>query len=333
MLAILLAYFINPLVTYLENKLTFSRGVTTFIVISLLSTIIISLLTFIFIEFIQGTTYLAEKLPAHFQVFMRFIESFLHSKIIPMYENALSFIQSLNQSQQTMIDEYLHNMTAYIASTGADMLRDLLLKLPTLLSMIPYSLTIVILIIIATFLITNDWYRLKEILRSLLPKRSTHTLQNIVGYLEKSLFGFFKAQFSLIFITGCLIFSGLLLLRIDHALTISILIALIDLLPFIGTGTVFIPWIGYLFLIGDYSLTIHLTLLYMLILITRQILEPKILATNIGVTPLAALFTLFISIQIWGVLPGIIISPFLLILTNALYQAGVMGQIWKFVKG
>src|SRR5690625_7322054 len=124
-------------------------------------------------------------IPDQFQVYIIFIEIFLHSKIIPMYENALSFIQSLNQSQQTMIDEYLHNMTAYIASTGADMLRDLLLKLPTLLSMIPYSLTIVILIIIATFLITNDWYRLKEILRSLLPKRSTHTLQNIVGYLEK----------------------------------------------------------------------------------------------------------------------------------------------------
>src|SRR5690625_7405076 len=84
---------------------------------------------------------------------------------------------------------------------------------------------------------------------------------------------------------------------------------MVDLLPFIGTGTVFIPWVGYLFLIGHYSLTIHLTLLYMFILVTRQILEPKILATSIGVTPLAALFTLFISIQIWGVLPGIIISP------------------------
>src|SRR5690625_6960532 len=97
---------------------------------------------------------------------------------------------------------------AHIASTGADLLRDLRLKLPTLLSMIPYSLTIVILILIATFLITNDWYRLKEKVRSFLPNRSTHTLQNIVGYLEKSLFGFFKAQFILIFITGCLIFIG-----------------------------------------------------------------------------------------------------------------------------
>src|SRR5690625_5570776 len=94
---------------------------------------------------------LSKKLPTHFQLIMIFNESFIHSKKIPMYKNALSFIQSLNQSQQTMIDEYLHNMTAYIASTGADMLRDLLLKLPTLLSMIPYSLTIVILIIIATF--------------------------------------------------------------------------------------------------------------------------------------------------------------------------------------
>src|SRR5690625_7596179 len=99
-----------------------------------------------------------------------------------------------------MIDEYLYNMIAYIASTCADLLRDLLLKVPTLLSMILYSLAIVILILIATFLITNDWYRLKEKVRSFLPNRSTHTLQNIVGYLEKSLFGFYKAQFIFIFI-------------------------------------------------------------------------------------------------------------------------------------
>src|SRR5690625_7924784 len=106
--------------------------------------------------------------------------------------------------------------------------------------MIPYSLTIVILILIATFLITNDWYRLKEKVRSLLPKRSTHTLQNIVGYLEKSLFGFFKAQFSLIFITGCLIFSGLLLLRFIHALTISFLIPFIYFFSFFEPELYFI---------------------------------------------------------------------------------------------
>src|SRR5690625_6260988 len=116
-------------------------------------------------------------IPDQFQVYIIFIEIFLHSKIIPMYENALSFIQSLNQSQQTMIDEYLHNMTTYIASTGADMLRDLLLQVPTLLSMIPYSLTTVILIIIVTFLITYDWYPLNAILRSLIPKRSSSKLQ------------------------------------------------------------------------------------------------------------------------------------------------------------
>src|SRR5690625_5933309 len=72
-LAILLAYFINPLVTYVENKLTISRMVTTFIVIGVLSTLFISLLIFIFIEFIQGTAYLSEKLLSNFHVFFIFI--------------------------------------------------------------------------------------------------------------------------------------------------------------------------------------------------------------------------------------------------------------------
>src|SRR5690625_7935512 len=119
-------------------------------------------------------------IPDQFQVYIIFIEIFLHSKIIPMYENALSFIQSLNQSQQTMIDEYLHNMTAYIASTGADMLRDLLLKLPTLLSMIPYSLTFVFLILFATFLFPINCIQLKKILDTYLLNRITQTLQQSV---------------------------------------------------------------------------------------------------------------------------------------------------------
>src|SRR5690625_7723950 len=77
-LAILLAYFINPLVTYVENKLTISRMVTTFIVIGELSTLFVSLLIFIFIEFIHRTAYLADKLSAHFHLCMRFIESFFY---------------------------------------------------------------------------------------------------------------------------------------------------------------------------------------------------------------------------------------------------------------
>src|SRR5690625_5531384 len=115
-----------------------------------------------------------------------------------------------------------------------ELLLKLLISVTSLISMITILITIVNLIQFATFLITNDWYRLKEKVRSFLPNRSTHTLQNIVGYLEKSQFGFFKAQFIIIFITGCLIFIGLLLLNIEHALMISILIIKIALLHIIG---------------------------------------------------------------------------------------------------
>src|SRR5699024_11493170 len=65
--------------------------------------------------------------------------------------------------------------------------------------------------------------------------------------LKKALSGFFKAQLILITITAGSIYIGLLIVGIDHALTIALLAAGVDLLPYIGTGIIFIPWIIYLF--------------------------------------------------------------------------------------
>src|SRR5699024_6773123 len=115
----------------------------------------------------------------------------------------------------------------------------------------------------------------------------------------KSLFGYIKAQCILIAISAFISLVGLLFLGMNHAFTITLIIAFVDLLPIIGTGIIFIPWIGYLFFSGDYSLTIGLTFIYMAIILIRQILEPKILSVNVGVSPLIALLTLFISVQWW----------------------------------
>src|SRR5690625_6811556 len=82
-------------------------------------------------------------------------------------------------------------------------------------------------------------------------------------------------------ISSCIILLGLFILKIEHALTIALLIGFVDVLPLIGTGLVFIPWIGYLFITNDYFLTIGLSLIYMVVVISRQFIEPKILSAHI----------------------------------------------------
>src|SRR5690625_1805820 len=98
----------------------------------------------------------------------------------------------------------------------------------------------------------------------------------------------------------------------------STLCVFIDIFQFIMKILIFIPCIGYLFITNDYFLTIGLSIIYMVVVILRQFIEPKILSAHIGINPLLALIILFFSIQFWGI-GGILFTPILLILISALF--------------
>lgn len=332
LIALLFSFVLHPFVTYLEERLKFPRIFATIFIVCL-GFILVSGLTFVIItEVIQGTTYLAVKIPDHFQTFVSQFELFLTNKVTPVYEQLSLLFKSLNSSQQLTIQENIQLFTSQLATSGTLFFKNILLKVPAILSMVPYSVTMIIFIVIATILITNDWILLKQLASKFVPMRLKEMSKHIFVHFEKSLFGYIKAQCILIAISALITLVGLLLLDINHAFTITLIIAFVDLLPLIGTGIIFIPWIGYLFFSGDYSLTIGLTFIYMTIILVRQILEPKILSVNIGVSPLIALLTLFISIQWWGV-TGILITPLILVVINTCYRAGVLKNIWYYVKG
>lgn len=332
LLALLFSYVMNPVVTYLERKLKLPRIFATFIVVCSLFVFISGLSFLMLVELIDSTNDLAVKIPVYFETFLMYIDELVKNKIIPLYQRFTSFIHTLNETQQYTINDQIEQLIKQITTSGTALLSNLLIKIPALLTMIPYSISMSIFTMIATFLITNDWYALRLISQKAIPKQLKYTSRNLLTHFGKAFTGFFKAQFILIFISASITTIGLLFLQVDHALTIGLLIALVDLLPLLGTGIVFIPWIGYLFLMANYPLTIGLTILYMIIIISRQVLEPKIIAVNIGIHPLVALLTLFVSMQFWGI-TGIIIAPFLLVLTNACYKSGLVWQVWHFIKG
>src|SRR5690606_4485163 len=117
-----------------------------------------------------------------------------------------------------------------------------------------------------------------------------------------------------------------------YAITIGLLTGLVELLPYLGTGTVFVPWIIYLFFKGNFDLVIGLSILYGLIVIFRHIIEPKGFADSVGLDPLLTLVALFVGLRLFGFL-GLIIGPVSLVVINALIRAGVFMDIWKYIKG
>ncbi|HIS27838.1 MAG TPA: sporulation integral membrane protein YtvI [Candidatus Avamphibacillus intestinigallinarum] len=330
-IAIIFAFFLHPIVTWFEKIFKMPRGLSAFTTLFLLFGIICSVFIILTLEIVEGSFYLAHLLPEKLMILTDFFTSYFETHLIPIYEKLLHYFNMLSDTHKENILSYAITIFSNISSHIGQVIQSFLLQIPTIIGLIPSSITMVVFITLGCFFILADWYRLKKYAFSIIPNSFILEIRNILHHLKKAFGGFIKAQFMLIFITGLMIFTGLWILQVEHAFTIALLATCIDLLPYIGTGIIFIPWILYLFITGNYTLTIGLAVLYTILIIVRQIIEPKILSSNIGIDPLIMLIILFISLQIWSVL-GLLVAPLIVICLYALYHAGVFHQLIHFIK-
>jgi sporulation integral membrane protein YtvI len=166
--------------------------------------------------------------------------------------------------------------------------------------------------------------------RKIAKEKTPKTFKAIFNFLRenviKGILSYAKAQLILISITFVIIFISLLVLDVKNAFSISLLAAVFDLLPLLGVSTIFIPWLIYLFIVGDTTLALWLSGLYLVILVTRQVLEPKITGQSLGVSAFTMLSFMIISLSLFGII-GLIISPILVITIKALMDQGYL-KLW-----
>lgn len=330
--AFLIAYFMNPLVHYFEHKIKFPRYIAVLISISLVLTIISGLLILLINEIINGTQFLANVIPIYFKNFILLGQDFLTNSIIPIYENILLKFNKLDTNNQETILQNLQSLTDTTASTGTMLITNSLLGLSTFISQLPSMLTVIVIIILATFFISNDWNKFYQLGQKKIPIQFKKLCISLYNQLQIALIGFMKAQFILISMTAIIVLIGLIILQVPYAITIALLIGFVDLLPYLGTGIILIPWIIYSFIFGSTKFAIALFVLYIVVLIQRQIMEPKVISSNIGIDPLATLISVFIGYQLIGFF-GMIIGPIILVLLNTLYKAGIIKYILDFIQG
>jgi sporulation integral membrane protein YtvI len=125
---------------------------------------------------------------------------------------------------------------------------------------------------------------------------------------------YLRAQAAVMALSTLLAMLGLYLLRVDYVLLLGLLIGLFDVLPVLGPGTLLVPWAMLSFWKGDMRIGWGLLLIYAVILVGRQIVEPKIIASGLGLHPLAALAAGFLGLQIFGAF-GLLLGPLLASLT------------------
>ncbi|GAA0429489.1 sporulation integral membrane protein YtvI [Lentibacillus halophilus] len=332
LLAILLSIVLNPIVTFLENKARLPRAPAAFFVMAAIIVMAAFSLYFITAEMVHGTTYLAERVPAYFEHLLIIISDVFDDKLFPLFEKFSSFFHSLSSDQQTTIYDHVNKLISQWANDVAVVLRNVLMQIPAVLAKLPGYVAVFLFIVMAAFFMTSDWYALTHTWNKKVPATVRTICSTIWVQLRRAVCGFIKAQIVLLTITAATIYIGLSAAGINHALTIALLATGLDILPFIGTGIVFIPWIIYVFMTGDHSITIKLVILYAIVVVQRELLEPKLLSNYVGLSPLATLTAMFAGFQLWGA-GGLLAGPFIAVVGKVLYQAGAFHWLAHFIKG
>lgn len=136
-----------------------------------------------------------------------------------------------------------------------------------------------------------------------------------------------KGYISIMFITFVELSVGLTVLQAPNSILLAALIAVVDILPVLGTGTVLIPWSLISLITGDTFLGIGLIILYVVILIVRNIIEPKFIGKRIGLKPLVTLVSMYLGMKLAGV-AGMFIFPLVVAFLKNLHDAGIINT-WK----
>jgi sporulation integral membrane protein YtvI len=219
----------------------------------------------------------------------------------------------------------VQELAAVAAEWGADLAVSLLRAIYTGLSSVStFVVNFLIGIILAYFLSVeiSDWQR---IAREKTPRTFKLAFVFLRDNVLKGIAGYVKAQLKLISITFIIIYIALLLLGVGNAFSISVLAAIFDILPLLGVSTLFVPWIIYLFIAGNMSLAIWLTVLWAVVVTARQILEPKITGNSLGVSAFTMLSFMIVSLSLFGI-AGLVLSPVLIVLIKALIDQGYLQQ-------
>lgn len=171
--------------------------------------------------------------------------------------------------------------------------------------------------VISSFMISSQLPGLKERLKARLSAQWMVKWVEAFRKIRQAVGGWFKAQVKLSGVTLLIVGAGLMILRVEHVVFWAFLIALVDAVPMLGTGTLLIPWCLLSFVQGDSIRAIGLLGIYVTAMMTRSVLEPKMVGGQLGLNPLLTLMILYAGYRLWGVL-GMVFAPILTVTAKQL---------------
>lgn len=182
-----------------------------------------------------------------------------------------------------------------------------------LIGMLPEILLFTIILIMASYYFCADFDAGVKLIYSFMSPKAREAVVRFKERLADTGLAYLKACLILMLITYVELVVGFLMLGIPYSFTLSILIAAIDMLPILGVGTVLIPWAVWAWLAGDTYIAVGLIIINLTITVVRRFIEPRVIGSGIGLSPITTLVAMYIGFRLFG-FTGLFFAPLAAIL-------------------
>lgn len=319
----IIALIAGPVVRFLEKKLKIRRKAgSAFVIIAVIGLVVLAG------YFIVGNL-------------VRELVGFVND-LPQMWDSLQEDFNAIAKNLSVIYDKLpkdIQNTIDNIAASASDIAGDFIGKLssPTIAAVgnfakqLPTFIIGLIMCLLSSYLFVAEKEQIAQGMKKYMPETLLYRLSLMKRSLVKAVGGYFKAQIKIEIWIYLLLLTGFLILGVDYAPLIALGIAILDFLPFFGTGTAMVPWAIVKFLSADYIMTIALLVIWGVSQLVRQIIQPKIVGDSVGVPPLPTLFLLYIGYMVGGVMGMIVAVPIGIILFT-MYEEGAFDTTKNSIK-
>jgi sporulation integral membrane protein YtvI len=303
-IALFLAILIEPGVAFANTRLRVPRGLAVFVVLLLLSGLMLTGLSLGVAEIAGEIDRLSRNMGGLSRTIVSAIESLISATNVLVEELPQPIADYINSQQETVVS-LLQTAVAVIGGV---------------LAQVPQFALVMLISIVATFFISKDYRRFSEGMVRSVPPKWRQRLGGIRTELLASFAQYLRSRFVLVAITTVTNLVGLSIMGVNYAWLLGLACGVLDVLPLLGPAAVFLPWIVYHVIIGNYGYALGLLAVHAISSGIRQAAELRVMQKNLDLHPLMSLLSLYVGSKLFGAV-GLIIGPLSVIFVKAVYQS------------
>lgn len=323
----IVAMIANPIIRFLEKRIKIMRKHgSALVIILVLATLIAAFYGLAVLVASQFSSWVTELPEVYDSVTQNLQHLFrlLHQKynIIP------ADVKLVFDQRENMLDSYIQKAIdglLKMVKSGS------LSKVSSLASSLMDFLVYAILTILASYFMTVEKDHFTKLLQEKTPAGVQRIWDKIKKIFIRAIGGYFKAHFQIMIVIFFITVIPFAFMGISYSGLLAVVIAIVDFLPFFGAGTVLVPWAVYRLVTGSYTYAAILFVIYVVVLIVRQALEPKLIGDNIGTSPFETLVFMLVGYRLAGMLGLIVGIPVGMILMEC-YREGMFDDYIRGIK-